>query len=936
MPGRFCLIISLFICTTSNAQVFGGNPPSLKWQQINTPLARVIFPKGLNSIGERIANIVTYMNNPMLKTIGPKMRKINVVAQNQTTISNAYVALGPFRSEFLLTPLQNSFDLGSLPWPDQLTIHEYRHVQQDNNFNVGLSKVMHDIFGENGQALANNASIPNWFYEGDAVYNETNVSRQGRGDLPFFLNGFRALWKDGRDYSWMKLRNGSYKDFVPDHYPLGFMMVAYGRQQFGDTFWENVTHDAASFKGLFYPFQRAINKYSGEDYVHFRNNALNFFKDQFNLENIPPPKDEKHGGYENEVFPVFTGNDSILFIKSSLRQIPQFTIRVHNKDLKLRTRDFSIDGQFSYRNGRIVYAAYTPDIRWGYRDYSDLRIINTTNGHEYTLTNHSKYFSPDINEDGTEVVAAYVPPDSKYHLHILDAITGRIIKIIPNPERLFYTYPKFYKNNAVISAVRNPKGEMSLAVINIKSGSADYLLPFTYNVIGFPCIYKDTIYFSASHKKNDELFAFTMTDRKLWRLEYPIHKGIGRYEPAADDKNLMWVEFTSYGYKLQQAPKTAIQFIETMPDLTDTMQAFGISVLHKTNYDLLAKVPNDSFAISKYYKSYRLFNFHSIQPQTNDPDYTLNLISENVLNTLVSQLSFTYDRAEKSKQVGFSGTYGAWFPMVSAGVNYTFDRRTFYHNHTAGFSELEPYAGFNIPLNLSKNRTFNFIDFGSQYVYNQSSFNGLYKDTLGKISYSYSSNFFTFTHQTQTTVQRYYPRFAQTLNITYKTPLTKYRGYQFLADARLYLPGFTKTHNIIIDGSLLAQDTLGQLNFSSEFPFSRGYSAINLYRMYKWGVDYHFPILYPDAGFGEMLYLLRVRGNVFYDNTKTNDFYTNRTKFSANFRSAGTEMYFDTKWWNEALISLGIRYSYLFDDDLFGGTGHNRFEIILPLHVLNQ
>ncbi len=116
----------------------------------------------------------------MQKTIGDQQRKINIVLQNQTTISNGYVGLGPFRSEFYMTPDQNSFDLGSLPWPDQLTIHEYRHVEQYNNFNVGLSKAMRTLFGEEGQALANNAAIPNWFYEGDAVFNETNLSRQGR------------------------------------------------------------------------------------------------------------------------------------------------------------------------------------------------------------------------------------------------------------------------------------------------------------------------------------------------------------------------------------------------------------------------------------------------------------------------------------------------------------------------------------------------------------------------------------------------------------------------------------------------------------------------------------------------------------------------------------------------------------------------------------
>ena len=111
----------LMIYTKGFAQVFGGNPPSLKWKQINTPLTRVIFPMGLDSTAERITNIITFINEPTLNTIGKKSKKINLVLQNQTTVSNAYVGLGPFRSEFFITPLQNSFELGSLPWPDQLS-----------------------------------------------------------------------------------------------------------------------------------------------------------------------------------------------------------------------------------------------------------------------------------------------------------------------------------------------------------------------------------------------------------------------------------------------------------------------------------------------------------------------------------------------------------------------------------------------------------------------------------------------------------------------------------------------------------------------------------------------------------------------------------------------------------------------------------------------
>lgn len=106
--------------------------------------------------------------------------------------------------------------------------------------------------------------------------------------------------------------------------------------------------------------------------------------------------------------------------------------------------------------------------------------------------------------------------------------------------------------------------------------------------------------------------------------------------------------------------------------------------------------------------------------------------------------------------------------------------------------------------------------------------------------------------------------------------------------------------------------------------------------MYKWGVNYHLPLCYPDAGFGNIVYLLRVRANLFYDDTRAHDFYTNANKFSATFKSTGAEIYFDTKCWNEALISFGIRYSHLLNNDLFGGTGRNRWEIILPLNIFNQ
>jgi hypothetical protein len=157
-----------------------------------------------------------------------------------------------------------------------------------------------------------------------------------------------------------------------------------------------------------------------------------------------------------------------------------------------------------------------------------------------------------------------------------------------------------------------------------------------------------------------------------------------------------------------------------------------------------------------------------------------------------------------------------------------------------------------------------------------------------------------------------------------------------MANGNFYFPGISKTHSTVLNLAYLHKDSLNQISFSGSFPFSRGYQAVNFYKMYKWGINYHLPLAFPDWGFANIFYLLRVRTNLFYDDTEAHDFYQNKNPYTASFRSTGTEIMFDTKWWNEINISFGIRYSRLLDEDLYGGSGHNRWEIVLPVNLLDQ
>ena len=75
------MVISLVLFTDLFAQRFGGTPPSVKWKQINTDAARVIFPRGLDSQAQRIASWVYSQAalNPV--PLGKRSKKINIVLQ---------------------------------------------------------------------------------------------------------------------------------------------------------------------------------------------------------------------------------------------------------------------------------------------------------------------------------------------------------------------------------------------------------------------------------------------------------------------------------------------------------------------------------------------------------------------------------------------------------------------------------------------------------------------------------------------------------------------------------------------------------------------------------------------------------------------------------------------------------------------------------------
>ncbi|PSL48101.1 hypothetical protein CLV51_102963 [Chitinophaga niastensis] len=926
------IIFLFFFSLSLSAQQFGGNPPSLKWQQINTDTIRVIFPRGMSLQGERVANIEQYLNRYSRHSIGNLEKKVSIVLQNQTMQSNGYVQLGPFRSEFYLSPSPSSQDLGSLNWVEQLSLHEYRHVLQNMNFRQGVSKVFSYLGGELGQAAATNIAVPNWFWEGDAVVMETALSPQGRGRLPAFFDGFRGLSLAGKQYSYMKIRNGSYVDFVPDHYPLGYLMNTYGREHYGQTFWRDVTSDAVRYRGVFYPLSHSLKKRTGKNVTGFYHAMLQEYQPLWNNYAARPdttpavPLMPVAKQVTNYKYVYAAGNNEWVVLKSANNKVPGiYLLNAGGKEQLLVRPGIVYDDFFSYKNGRAVWAAARFDARWGWKDFSVIRIWDKATGSTKTVSPRGKFFSPDISANGQQVIATATTPDMQYSLQLINTQTGTIEKVLPNPENWYYTYPRFAANDqAIISAVRNQKGEMALVQQSLTTGESTVLTPFSFTVLGIPAVNGDTVYFTSGYKDVNDVYALTLSDKKTYEVTDRSNSAL---HVALDNEkdSLVFSEFTIKGYKLYHAAvKTAGWQQVTISKLDHSA---WLQPYFEEGGNILDKVPHDSLPVKKYPQFTRPFNFHSWAPSFNDPDYGISLIGENILSTTTTSLGYTYNRNEGSSDFGASFTFGGWFPYLSTGVDYTINRNGLNQNRERVYwNEITTHVGYSIPLNLSAGLYSRSLSFGSNYNINHSYRDKKYKGN----DLQYLTHTLIFNNQRIKATQNIFTHFGQYAAVQYSSSTSGLYAEQLYARLDQYLPGLWQNHNLVLQAAYQQRDNEFNYSFTDNFVYARGYNTPLYTRIYKLGANYHLPLVYPDWGFAQILYFNRIRANLFYDYSMANYF---RGDINTRYASAGTELFFDTRIGNVLPFTFGVRFSHLFDQDPVDNA-KNRVNFIIPIQQL--
>ncbi len=897
MKKIIILIISAFLVfSTAKAQYFqtGQDPSAIRWKQINTTNFQVIYPQEFEKQAQRVTFILEKVYQYGSSTLKFHPNKISIILHTRTVNSNGLAAWAPKRIELFTTPNQQIY---AQDWLEQLALHEFRHLVQMDKIESEMPKLVKAILGEQATAIVTGAYLPLWFLEGDAVVTETALSNNGRGRMASFSMEYRAQLIEKGKYSFDKAYLGSYKDFVTDHYKLGYWMVGKSRENFGPETWSNalqqIAHQPFSLTPLNSSLKKSTQQATKQLYSSIFDKLTQEWKqelksrviDSFTV--VSPIKKS----YIEYLYPAVY-HDSILFAyRSSINDIGRFVLINPDKTEQVIYTPGSIfEESVSMTDNLIIWAERRADLRWTHSDKSVIQVYNIVSKTKHEIKNENKLFSPVISPDLKSFAAVEVDPENNFFLSTFNLETGHLIsryKTIDN--QYFFTPTWDEKGEKLFFVCLSSKGKY-LASLDLKTKQLQELTDKTYANLKNPAYSKGKIIFSADFSGIDNLYSLDIDSKTIAQI---VSVPFGADYPSASKSGnqLFFSNYNSTGYQLATIDlqdKTDKKYVRNIQLGTNHL-ADNLAIQEKGIPDF-SNTDSVNYESKEYSKLRHLFNFHSWAPAYVDVNsYEIrpgaSLFSQNKLGTAETRIGYDYDVANHTGKYKLGFNYLGWFPEITTELSvgkeassYTLVTNTVNQSGqvvrrdttTERISWREITADLNIrlPLNLSKGKYSRILYPEVKYsmVNNSkpdSTLNNLYPDNYHALTYRIY--FYNLLHQSN---QSLMPKWGQQLDIIYRhTPfIGSDLGTHWGIQSVLYFPGFSKNDGFkIYQGFQNMSFTSSSYNFSNYVRIPRGFYGYQNNKMYSLAADYRFPVFYPDFSIGKLAYIKRVKSSFFYD-----------------------------------------------------------------------
>ena len=879
-----CLItILLFFSLSSKAQFYnlGQNPASIKWRQIKTDYFQLIFPNDFQDKAQDLANLLAYANKKSRLTLDTKPRKISVILQNNTTVDNGFVTLAPKRSEFYATPSQEN---DGVDWLKKLAVHEYRHVIQFEKFEEGVGKVLKLIFGEQGMGALILLTTPLWMIEGDAVIVETENTERGRGEYGPFLREFKAQIMEMDSLSYEKASFGSFKNYVTDHYKLGYFLSEFVKDEYGHKIWNSVLQAVVRNPFPPYPFSYHLKRITGKttsqlygDLIAATRKKLESKKGFYDSS----PREILSSTYNDYVSlenPIFVNDSFLIACKKSYNHPLKFVMISDGKESVIHTPGNFDDNSLNMNGSVLIWAEKRRHPRWQYLDYSEIILMDINKKNRKRLKRKTRWFAPTFSPKGDKIAVVEYSKNNTPSIVILNLKGKEIQRFQLTKGQVFH--PNWYAEDSIaFSRLDGFNNYLEVLTLSDETfmQSKSFSIPLSY-----PVKYKNGFLVQTLNGNKDCIAFFDFNNRGELKEVINPEYGLKFISLDSSQENVVYSDYHSDGFKIV---RSEIEVGSLIPSNWSR------------NLENLT-VPKNQFDVTKYRPLLHLFNFHSwapfsLNPSNETANIGASIFSQNLLGSSILSLNYDYFSFTKAQKTSASYNFQQFYPTFFAEAYQLIQPNTTVQSVLADVQSIGYQTGSEIELYFNGNKYRKSVFLKGAYVYDEVSydFEEGYVDTVLNFENTQWIAAFGLVHKYG--LRDIYSPWSFVLSSACYVNLNENQNAQ-VVNVSTTIPGILKNDGF----RFIAGKQWGTDVFVPDYlPEPRGVLNQNFKRGERFTGQYTLPLFYPDLKINRLAYLQRVRADIFYDYLQVNDDLENNY-----FSSQGGTFYFDFN---------PLRYSYL-------------------------
>ncbi|MCC8088396.1 MAG: hypothetical protein LIO79_03905 [Rikenellaceae bacterium] len=943
MPRR--LVVSallLFMAASVSAQYYdeGRDPYSVKWRQKKNERLNIIYPEVFEDRADVVASVIDTAYNSLHYGLTKRARSLPIVLHGYNLQSNGVVSWAPKHAELVIIPPVNSF---AVPWLKQLAIHEYRHVVQLSNLNRNVVKYAGWVIGEQSVGAAG-LLVPIWFLEGDATFAETALSSYGRGLQPEFILEYRA-YLDGSDTDMFPVDKwfcGSYKDYIPNHYNLGFQLTNYTYRTYGTDFWENVIDYSTRKPYLIAPRNIAYKKYYGTS-------SKKLFRDAFGelkkiWDSLPAADDSAeiietpHRSYTLYSYPLFVNDSLVISLKYDLTDTYRFVItNINTAEEAVVAHTGSVNSRPVYHSGELLWTESRAGTFWEQKTYSvicradlDVESRKLKNKNVYRNLGDVLFVTP--YRDG---FAGIGYNKGVYSLKKFDNNFTESSSV-EFPSDISVHGLAWDESMDVLAFIGLGEDGMFISSIDPVSGPANKIKKSSFVAVNNLAAGSGRLVFNSIESGRDEIHFIDLADGAEYRITESRYGSIMPSVDMSRDRTVQ-VSYRRDGYYIstQEIIPTDIQEVD-YKRLPDNILNAPLAQFDVANVDTMSLYGIEPIEINnkKYRKGLHLFNIHSWAPISFDPfqlsddsdfepDLGFTVISQNVLSTVSGFLS--YGRADGENYLRGKVHFDLFAPKFEVSLQYGGGKAGMIAGSPDGYLSFIPafkikdYFTVNarvyLPFNISAGyvlRTFtpslSVAHYNTLvYDYNTETF------TDGYQRFEFSLN---YAQNVRMAYRDIYPRLGYYIRLSYGgAPFAKHFGDIYSTYAGVYVPGVMANHALRISG--LYQYQNGSIyNFRSNMLFPQGVrNNFTPEWMYTVTGDYKFPVAYPDNGISGVLYIKRIYAGLYGGYSRYKPLMLINRAYNREVYSYGAEIVLNTNPFRMSNADLDLKGAVYFPSD---------------------